>query len=118
MMSDLEDLILQTHQDQAERLNRIADRLEHLHRIFAQPKPIQSPELPPELSMPEVPFELSEKFEKAAFGNGQDMTALPLEEGLDAFFRYFKDVVKSISKVSTRILILLATCYNRCHIVS
>jgi hypothetical protein len=115
-MSDLEALILQTHQDQSERLSRIENALERLHRIFVQPS--QSNELPPELSAPGVPFDLSQKFEKAVFGNGQDLTTFPLEEGLDVFFRYFKDVGISISNVSTRILIPLATCYPRSHAIS
>jgi hypothetical protein len=115
-MSDLEALILQTHQDQSERLSRIENALERLHRIFVQPS--QSNELPPELSAPGVPFDLSQKFEKAVFGNGQDLTTFPLEEGLDVFFRYFKDVGIFISNVSTRILIPLATCYPRSHAIS
>jgi hypothetical protein len=102
-MSDLKTLILQTHQDQSERLSRIENALERLHRIFVQPS--QSNELPPESSVPRVPFDLAQKFEKAVFENGQDLTTFPLEEGLDAFFRYFKDVGISISNVSTRILI-------------
>lgn len=95
-MSDLEALILQMHQDQAERLAHIEKKIDKLHRIFKQSS--QSDELPAESLMPEVPSEISEKFEKAISGNGQDMTTFPLEEGLNAFFRYFKDVSKSISK--------------------
>ena len=96
MISDLEDLILQTYQDQAERLNHIEIMLDKLHRLFT--KPLQSDELPPESLMPKVPSEISEKFEKAVFGNGQDMTTFPLEKGLNAFFQYFKDVGQSIYK--------------------
>jgi hypothetical protein len=95
MLKDLETLILQTHQDQSERLSRIEDQLQEVHRLFVQPS---KQDLSPELSRPEVPFELSQKFEKAVFGNGQDLTTFPLEEGLNAFFRHFKDVGRSISK--------------------
>ena len=87
---------MQTHADTSERLNRIENQLERLHRIFVDPS--QSSELPPESSMPKVPFDLSQKFENVVFGNGQDSTTFPLEEGLNAFFRYFKDVGKFISK--------------------
>ena len=88
MISDLEKLILDLHQDQAERLNQIDLKLD---RILGEPtrhEPRDSLGLPNS----EVPSTLSEKFQNSVFGSGQDATTFPLEDGLDAFFRFFEEV--------------------------
>src|SRR5690348_14710265 len=91
MISDLEKLILELHQDQAERLHRIDLKLD---RILGEPTQSDERGFPgsPDLG---VPFELSEKFQSSVFGNGQDITRFPLQDGLDSFFQYFEEVCQS-----------------------
>ena len=87
-MSDLRGLMVQLHQDQAERLDEIERKLD---RLLGEPTQGGEKE-PPRSRNLEVPSQLSEKFQSTVFKNGQDVTEFPLRDGLDAFFRYFKEV--------------------------
>jgi hypothetical protein len=102
MISDLEGLILQLHQDQAERLTQMDKKLD---RILGEPTQSSERETLGSSGL-EIPSELSERFQNAVFANAQEMTKFPLQDGLDAFFQYFKEVCEPMFGASTATLMM------------
>jgi hypothetical protein len=96
MISELQKLIIDLHQDQAERLEEILARLSGIHdqlvRLLGQDSATD-----PAVGLAgsidiNVPDTLAQKFETAISESYGTIDTFPVEEGLNAFFEFFKEV--------------------------
>ncbi|KAH0559505.1 hypothetical protein GP486_003982 [Trichoglossum hirsutum] len=95
MISELQKLIIDLHQDQAERLEEILARLAGIHgqlvKLLGQDSATD-----PAIGLAgsidiNVPDALAQKFETAVSERHEAVDTFPVEEGLNAFFEYFKE---------------------------